>query len=66
MTHFTRGETHVRYYAYHKGANGAQVPGIWLRRGSNSVFIPHADIYAVADALVDLAEKYEKEIHVHI
>lgn len=61
MTYFTPGETHVRYYEHHKGMNGAQVPGIWLRRGSNSVFIPHADIYEVADRLVDLAEKHEKE-----
>lgn len=66
MTHHTPGETHVRYYAYHKGANGARVRGIWLRRGSNSVFIPHEDIYEVADRLVDLAEKNEKDTNVHL
>ena len=61
MTYFTPGETHVRYYEHHKGINGAKVPGVWLRRGSNSVFIPHEDIVAISNLLIDLAEQYEKE-----
>lgn len=61
MMPFNPGETHVRYYKFHVGVNGARVPGIWIRRGSNSVFIPHADIYEVANTLVDLVEKHEKE-----
>lgn len=52
--------THIRYYALHRGENGIKEPGVWVRRTNRCIFIAQDDLVALADALVDISEAIDR------